>query len=84
MNVLMNVAEAAQNGVAALGNLYYQMTHVTEVGSFGYNMANLVGFVLWVAIGVTMYFIIGSDWFLGLLGFVDEESESEEKKEAAH
>ncbi len=47
--------------------LYYEMTHVTEVGSRGYIAANIVGFVVWVIACAIVVALIKTDKLSNLI-----------------
>ena len=46
--------------VEKIGTTYYEMTHVQYVGSYGYNMALIVGGVVWLAAIVGVIAFISS------------------------
>ena len=49
--IMMNFINESMQRVEST---FYEMTHVTEVGSYGYNMANFTAFCIWflIVIGV--------------------------------
>ena len=60
---MMNLTRIVEH----LEALYYEMTHVTEVGSHGYVMANYTAFTVWAIICIAVVGLIQTDMLTNLI-----------------
>ncbi len=65
---MKNLVTVIENIGRVVTDSYYEMTHVTEVGSRGYRMANAVGCGIYLLLVLAVLVFINSNTFDSLMG----------------